>query len=74
MSAGRFGRPGRVIDLGRHDDVLREFGITPPNRPAQAQQVDERAARRRELDDAQRARHGGPDCDRGPSGVVAYDM
>ena len=45
-----------------------------PDRAAINEDVERRARRRRELDDLQRSKHGGPDCDRGPIGVVAYDM
>ena len=78
MSTGRFGTPshgrGRVTDTDHIDALAREFGHPVPNRAAINEDVERRARRREELDRAQRAKHGGPDCDHGPSGVVAYDM
>jgi len=74
MSTGRFGTPGRVADLDHNDALAREFGHPVPDRAAINEDVERRARRRRELDDLQRSKHGGPDCDRGPAGVVAYDL
>ena len=76
MSTGRFGTPsrGRVTNTDHSDALAREFGHPVPDRAAINEDVERRARRRRELDDLQRSKHGGPDCGRGPNGVLAYDM